>query len=82
LFDHNINYFTPNPNRIIVPSVSSEHITRNSNRNNTNVNNNNNNNEMSDLFYCRVCDNYMTQDEKEDHLYSHQMERHNSGTNS
>lgn len=35
---------------------------------------NNSENEISDLFYCNKCDNYMKLEEKEDHMYSHQME--------
>lgn len=45
--------------------------------NNNTLNNNFNNvesNDISDLFYCNKCDIYMPNDEKEDHIYSHQME--------
>lgn len=48
-------------------------------------NNNNENNDeddISDLFYCNVCDNYMPKVEKEDHMYSHQMEAQNNGNQS
>lgn len=51
------------------------------NSSNVNANNNNNNeaDDISDLFYCNVCDNYMPKEEKEDHMYSHQMENQNIG---
>lgn len=39
-------------------------------------------NDISDLFYCQKCDNYMPNNEKEDHMISHQMESNNNETHS
>jgi hypothetical protein len=56
-------------------------VTSNMSNNNTIINNNNNinndGNDISDLFYCNKCDCYMTKGEKDDHMYSHQIENQN-----
>lgn len=55
-------------------------VNPNMSNNNTIINNmnniNNDGNDISDLFYCNKCDCYMIKGEKDDHMYSHQIQNH------
>lgn len=46
----------------------------NTNHNDTEANDIQQNAEISDLYYCKECDSYMALSEKEDHLFSHQIQ--------